>query len=83
MKKISNQDVYECIRNIVPQITDDIEANIFDSGLIDSLNLLEVIMGLEQCFNVSFDAEDVRTENFSSLSQITDTLRVITERKVV
>lgn len=61
------KDVIEKISQ--KQITE--ETRLTDEGIIDSIALLEVILGLEEAFGLSIDPFDMDPDNFSSLPEIT------------
>lgn len=42
------------------------ENSIFTDGLIDSMELLEIITEIEEQFNINIDMEDISPENFDS-----------------
>ena len=68
--KPSLEDVYNCLCKVLPSIENDPNFNLFDSGAIDSLNLLEVIILLEERYSVHFDHENLNIKNFQSLKTI-------------
>lgn len=53
------------------------ERNIFTDGLIDSMELLEIITDIEEQFKVKMDMEDISSENFDSI----DAIMKLIERK--
>ena len=52
--------------------------NLLQSGLVDSLGILDVVAFLEQQFGFTVDDEELIPENFESV----DTLTKFTERKL-
>ena len=44
------------------------EKSIFTDGLIDSMELLEIITDIEEQFNVKIEMEDISPENFDSVA---------------
>lgn len=52
-----------------------LETEILDSKLVDSFGLLQLIADLEQEFNVNISTEDMTTQNFSTISAITDLIK--------
>lgn len=53
------------------------ERNIFTDGLIDSMELLEIITDIEEQFKVKMDMDDISSENFDSI----DAMMKLIERK--
>ncbi len=48
--------------------------DLFDSELIDSMELLELIMHLEEEFNLSIDQDLMSVDNFRTLERIAETV---------
>jgi acyl carrier protein len=46
------------------------EANLFDSGALDSLRLVELLLYLERDLGVTISFEDVELERFQSVARI-------------
>ena len=61
--------VERCFLDIEPEAISDAAALMDDVGL-DSVQVLEVVVGLEDEFGVTFEDEDFDIENFSSVSAI-------------
>jgi len=47
------------------------EASFLEEGIIDSTNILEIIMFIEDEFNLSVEDDEILPENFDSLQKIT------------
>lgn len=45
--------------------------SLVSSGILDSLDIMSLIMDLEREFEIEIDPEDVLSENFESVSAIT------------
>lgn len=66
----------ELIKTIIMQIKNDAELKLdsdklVSDGILDSLDIMNLIMKLEDEFNIEIDPEDVLSENFESISAIT------------
>jgi acyl carrier protein len=46
------------------------DEKIFDSGLIDSFGIVELVVALEENFQVKITYEDMTIQNFSSINEI-------------
>lgn len=55
-------------RREISSLKDD--DSLFDSGILDSMGVIEVITFCEQNFNITFDLSSVDEAAFSSLSRI-------------
>jgi len=65
--------VREAVAEIVGQKVKDSEA-IVSSGLVDSLSVVKLILGLEQKLNVTIPRTNLQPDDFDSVDQIIDTL---------
>jgi acyl carrier protein len=48
------------------------DMDLLDSGLLDSLLLMDLIFRLEEQYGIRFDGDDVNPSNFRSISAIID-----------
>ncbi len=48
-----------------------VETDLVESGVLDSLTLIDLLLSLEQEFGVKISLEDVAIDNFRSISSIT------------
>jgi len=53
----------------------DIDGNLFDMGIIDSVGLISCIVFIEEEFLLSIPDEDLLPENFSSIRKIAEYIR--------
>ncbi len=51
--------------------TPSVETDLIETGLLDSLALVELLAQLEETFGVSISPEDLELENFHSIASIT------------
>ena len=54
------------------------ETDLFDSGILDSQRLVELLFQIEQNFNTEIDVQDFEIENFRCLEKIAN---LIVQRK--
>ena len=50
------------------------EADLIESGLIDSLALVELLFAIEREFSVSLPLDDLEIENFRSVDRISEVI---------
>lgn len=50
------------------------DKDLFETGIIDSMDLLELIAELEERFKLDLDPEDMTVDNFRSVSRIVETV---------
>lgn len=68
-QQIKNMIVERLFLNVEPaDIVDD--ANLMDAYGIDSVNLFEIVVGLEEDFGISLEDADFNTETFSTVDSI-------------
>ena len=48
------------------------DADLFDSGVLDSLAFVELLLRLEQQFGVSVSVDDLELENFRTIERIAE-----------
>ncbi|MBS3764033.1 MAG: acyl carrier protein [Planctomycetes bacterium] len=72
--KIKEMIVERCFLTIGPEEIDD-EADLMDDVGLDSVQILEVVVGLEDEFGVTIDDSDFDIENFETVAAIADYVR--------
>ena len=50
------------------------ETDLIETGVLDSMGIIELVAYLEKTFNVAFPDEDITIENFGSINQINNYL---------
>ncbi len=73
-KQIKHIIVERCFLRMHPEEIDD-EALLMEALGLDSVQVLEIIVGLEDVFGVTFDDTDFDVENFSNVAAIRDCVR--------
>ena len=68
--------VAEILNRVNPEIGDniDIDVDIIEKGYIDSLEIVNIVMDLEDEFDIEIDPELVIPENFSTIRTIVEML---------
>lgn len=69
------ENMKERVRKILVQVKKELETNLNSSslvsdGLLDSLDIMNLIMELESKLEIEIDPEDVLSENFESVDAI-------------
>ena len=62
------EEILQILKEVNPNIKEGI--NLIESGLIDSFEVVNIVMELEEAFNIEIDAEEVVAENFESVDTI-------------
>ena len=58
------------------------DTDLFDTGVLDSLAFVELLLQLERQFGVTTSVDDLELENFRSIVTIADFVRVRTTRLI-
>ena len=56
------------------------DTDLFDTGVLDSLAFVELLLQLEREFGVTTSADDLEVDNFRSISTIADFVQLRTKR---
>jgi len=73
------EQVIEVLCAANEQIANNSEANLLKSGLIDSYEIVEIVMGLEDAFGIEIDPELVIPENFCTVNNIVNLIEGISK----
>lgn len=60
-----------------PKISDHIDADLLKEGYIDSFEIVNIVMTLEDTFNIEIDPELIIPENFQTLNCIVQLIEKI------
>jgi len=66
------EQVKECLQRVCPNIDFETEVSLIESGILDSLSIIQIICALTDTFEIEIDADDIVVENFNSLSDLCD-----------
>ena len=69
------EKVLEVLRSVNKSILDG--TNLIEDNIIDSFEVVNVVMELEDAFDIEIDAEDVVSENFETVDAITNLVKNI------
>lgn len=69
------ENMHESVKKILVQLKKEVEPHLGESklisdGILDSLDIMNLIMELESGFDIEIDPEDVLSENFESVESI-------------
>ena len=51
------------------------EASFLDNGIVDSMNVLELVMFVEEKFGIKLDDSEIVPENFDSITRLANFIR--------
>ncbi|MBE3128330.1 MAG: acyl carrier protein [Actinobacteria bacterium] len=77
MKKLSEVklQVISILSEIRPEYDFSQDLNFIEEGMLDSLDIVTLVTGLDEKFSISIDGKDITPENFSSLELIANLLK--------
>ena len=77
-------DEMEKLLAVLQDVRDDVdfenETALVDDGVIDSLDLTQIIAGLDEAFNVHIPAGEIDPDNFNSVQAIMALVRTYQEK---
>ena len=53
------------------EIADDLDLNLFDAGLLDSLAIIEVLLKIEENLGIKLQPTDLEREDMSTVNKMT------------
>jgi len=64
------QEVLEILKNIHPEHDFSESENFISDGLLDSFDIVAIVVALEEKFAFTIDGEDVTPENFKNIDAL-------------
>jgi acyl carrier protein len=65
-----NEKIIAILEKIRPGVSDDLTARFVTDEILDSLDVMNIIVALEDAFNIELDPEEVVIDNFESVEAI-------------
>ena len=59
-------DLLEILNDLHPEVDFEVEEHLIDDGILDSLDIVNLISEISEVFDVSITAKDIIPENFNS-----------------
>jgi len=71
------QDVRQILEEVIKAgpVTVEPDTDLFNSSIIDSFNMIEIIEHLEERFVIGFAMEDLTLQNFGTIAAISTTVQ--------
>ena len=69
------QEILELVRSVAEDIPDDTSVDLLEEGLIDSPIMLELIVAIEDKYEIEIDGDDINKENFNCIDSITELIK--------
>ena len=64
------EKVLEILCKVNPKIGNNVEADLLETGLVDSFEIVNVVMELEEALDVEIDPELIIPDNFQNVNAI-------------
>ncbi len=74
------EKILEILTDVNEEIPSYIGENLFDAGLLDSLQVVDLVADLEDTFDIDIDAKYVVEENFKTKEAIINLVKTIMEQ---
>ena len=65
-----DERISKILEEVKPDIKNNIDKNFIADGILDSLDVMNLIIALEEEFDIEIDPEDVITDNFETIAAI-------------
>ena len=60
------EDLLEILNDLHPEVDFEVEEHLIDDGILDFLDIVNLISEISEVFDVSITAKDIIPENFNS-----------------
>ena len=72
------ESLLEILRDVCPDVDFERETSLIDDGLLESLDIVSIVTGIMDEFDVELNVDDLLPENFNSV----DAMLALIERKL-
>lgn len=72
-------EILEMLKDINPYVDIDMDTNLFEEDVLDSMGLLVLITELEKKYDVNIPLDDLQLENFECVNSIIEFINRICE----
>ncbi len=69
MKSV-REKILEILKSIRPDVDFEKESKLIDDGILESFDVIQIMMTFMEEFEVEIDADDIEPENLNSLDEI-------------
>lgn len=69
------EKIIKILTDLRPEFDFNEDMNFIEEGMLDSLDVVNLVTDLENSFGVNIDGMDILPENFESIEKITDLLK--------
>lgn len=72
---VTHEQIIRLLADRVHIEAPSVDTDLMDSGLLDSLTLVELMSSLEEEFGIAISFDEIELDNFRSVARITDFVR--------
>ena len=69
------QKIIKILTDIRPEFDFNSDVNFIDQGMLDSFDIVSLVVGLDNEFGISIDGMDIVPDNFASVDKISELLK--------
>jgi methoxymalonate biosynthesis acyl carrier protein len=69
---VSHDQIFHLLSERVQIVAPSVDTDLMESGLLDSLTLVELMTGLEEQFGIRISFDEIEIDNFRSVTNIAD-----------
>ncbi len=73
------EELLEILRDLHPDVDFETEEGLIDNGILDSLDIVNLISEISENFDVTITARDILPENFNSARALWELVRRLEE----
>ena len=73
------EKLLEILRDVCPDVDFTAEDNLIEGGILDSMDIVNLITGISEEFDVVITARDILPENFNSAAKMFELIKRLRE----
>lgn len=74
------EDLLEILNDLHPEVDFEVEEHLIDDGILDSLDIVNLISEISEVFDVNITAKDIVPENFNSAKALYSLIQDLDEK---
>lgn len=72
--------IIEVLRDFNDELTEDLERDLIAADVLDSFDIVKLIVELEEAFDIEIDVDEITPENFQTVNTIIAMIKRIAEQ---
>jgi len=78
---ITIEKLHEMLENVIPNLPDEPDVHLMETGVLDSMAVIDLIETLESSYDIKFEDNDIDIDNLSSLNKILSCINNMRDRQ--